>query len=61
MQELKGDDLSRFILLKQGKHWDDFPMPQLSVEDLSLEAINRFKRLAAKSNRVDEEVLNDSI
>lgn len=36
-------------------------MPQLSVEDLSLEAINRFKRLAAKSNRVDEEVLNDSI
>lgn len=60
MQELKGEDLSRYILRKQGKHWDDFPIPQISVAELSTDAIQRFKRLAAKSNRVDEDVLNDS-
>lgn len=60
MQELKGEKLAQFLLKKQGKHWDDFALPQISVSDLSAEAIERFKKRAAKSNRVDEEVLTDS-
>ena len=60
MQELKGEKLAQFLLKKQGKHWDDFTLPQISISDLSNEAIERFKKHAAKSNRVDEEVLNDT-
>lgn len=60
MQELQGERLAQFLLKKQGKHWDDFTLPQISVSDLSNEAIERFKKHAAKSKRIDEEVLNDT-
>lgn len=59
-QELKGVALNRFLLQRTGKNWDDFPIAGVSIDDLSVVALNRFRKEASKSNRVDEEVLNDS-
>lgn len=59
-QELKGASLNRFILQRTGKNWDEIPVIGVSFDDLSKEALTRFKKEAAKSNRVDEDVLNDS-
>lgn len=60
-QELKGQALNKFIIERTGKRWDGIPVPCLSIADLSGEALRRFCRQAAKSNRVDAEVLNDSV
>lgn len=59
-QELKGAALNRFILQRTGKNWDEVPMAGVSIDDLSKDALSRFRKEAAKSNRVDEDVLNDS-
>jgi len=58
-QELKGMALDKFLLKKQGKHWDSVPVPNVAIENLSLIALQRFRNEAARSGRVDEEVLND--
>ena len=59
-QELKGVALDKFLLQKYGKKWDSVPVPNVKIEDLSLIALQRFRNEAAKSGRVDDEVLNDS-
>jgi len=59
-QELKGSALDMFLLKKQGKHWDSVSVPNVKIKNLSLIALQRFRNEAAKSGRVDEEVLNDS-
>lgn len=59
-QELKGAALNRFIMQKTGRHWDEFPIERAKAEDLSESALNRFRKEAARSGRVDEGVLNDT-
>ena len=59
-QELKGEALNRFILRRSGKNWDENPIKGVLIDELSEYALNRFRKEAAKSNRVDENVLNDS-
>ena len=59
-QELKGAALDKFLLQKYGRKWDSVPIPNVVIEDLSLIALQRFRNEAAKSGRVDEEVLNDN-
>ena len=59
-QELKGAALNRFILQRTGKNWDEFPIERAKIEDLSASALNRFRKEAARSGRVDEGVLNDT-
>ncbi|MES3008230.1 MAG: ATP-binding protein [Pseudomonadota bacterium] len=59
-QELKGAALSRFLLAKQGLHWDGVPIPRLTLGDCSPAALQWFRDKAAKSGRVDEQVLADS-
>jgi ATP-dependent DNA helicase RecG len=58
-QELKGAALNKFLLERTGKKWDSVPVPNVSINDLSLIALQRFRKKAAHSGRVDEEVLND--
>ena len=58
-QELKGAALNRFILQRTGRHWDEFPIERAKIEELSESALNRFRKEAARSGRVDEDVLND--
>jgi ATP-dependent DNA helicase RecG len=58
-QELKGAALDKFLLRKQGKRWDSVPVPGVTAADLSAEAFDLFRQRAAKSGRVDEQVLHD--
>ena len=59
-QELKGAALHRFLLRKQGRHWDDAPVPSFDTTDCSQSGLQLFRTKAAKSQRVSEEVLHDS-
>ena len=64
-QVLKGPALDRFLLGKTGKRWDDVPVPDVSVAELSGKSIDGFRTRAAASGRVrqadldltDEELL----
>ena len=59
-QELKGAALNKFLLERTGRKWDGVPVPNVSINDLSLIALQRFRREAARSKRVDAGILNDS-
>jgi ATP-dependent DNA helicase RecG len=58
-QELKGTALNKFIMERTGKRWDSIPIPRVRIDDLSPIALQRFRKEAARSGRVDAEVLND--
>ena len=60
-QELKGAALNRFILQRTGRHWDEIPIERVQIEDLSTNALSRFRKEAARSGRVDEGVLKDNV
>lgn len=59
-QELKGAALTRFLQEKTGIQWDEYSIEGVLPSDLSQEAFARFRKEAAQSGRVDEEVLKDS-
>ncbi len=59
-QELKGAALNKFLLERTGRKWDGVPVPNIFINDLSLIALQRFRRQAARSKRVDAGILNDS-
>ena len=59
-QELKGAALDRFLLRKQGRHWDGVPVPYFTVADLSQQALGSFRKKAAKSKRLSVELLSES-
>jgi len=56
-QTLKGAALDRFLLRKQGRHWDGVPVPGFSVSDLSPSALTGFRKRAARSRRLSAELL----
>lgn len=59
-QELKGAALDKFLLGKQGKHWDSVPIPHVNVTDLKQETFDFFRKKGVKSNRLSEDALTDS-
>lgn len=59
-QELKGAALDKFLLRKQGKHWDGVPVPGADVAALSAPALELFRQRARRSGRVDADVLLDA-
>lgn len=59
-QELKGAALDKFLLGKQGKHWDGVPIPHVTIADLKQETFDFFRKKGVKSNRLSEDVLIDS-
>lgn len=56
-QELKGAALDRFLLQKQGKHWDGVPVPRVGVADFKEESFDIFRTKANKSGRVSDNIL----
>jgi len=60
-QELKGNNLNKFLLGKIGKRWDGVEIPTVSLQDLKAESVQRFRNKAHKSRRVDEDILNDNL
>jgi ATP-dependent DNA helicase RecG len=59
-QELKGTALDKFLLQKQGKHWDGVSIPNVSVADLKPETFDFFRKRGVKSKRLDDDVLTDT-
>ena len=59
-QELKGAALDKFLLGKQGKHWDGVPIPHVTIADLKQETFDFFRKKGVKSNRISEDALTDS-
>jgi len=53
-QELKGTALNKFLLKKQGRHWDSALVPSVTVADLKQETVTFFKEKSIRSNRIDE-------
>ena len=60
LQELKGAALDRFLLRHYGRTWDGSPIPGVAVADLSTSALQRFRLLAARSGRLDEDALQEA-
>ena len=58
-QELKGAALDRFLLRKQGLHWDGVPVPYVGLEDLDDRALAYFRKRAARSRRLSPEILDE--
>ncbi len=59
-QELKGVALDKFLLQKKGKRWDGVPVPKILISDLKQETFDFFRKRAIKSQRIEEDVLNDT-
>ena len=57
---MKGAALDRFLLRKQGRHWDGVLTPGFTVADLSPSALANFRKKAAKSKRLSAELLAES-
>ena len=63
-QKLRGVALQRFLMRKQGRHWDDAPVPGFNAGDCSREALQLFRSRARESGRISEEALqgeNDAL
>ena len=59
-QELKGAALDKFLLQKQGKHWDGVSIPNASVVDLKHETFDFFKEKGIESKRLSENSRKDT-
>ncbi|MGB4585834.1 MAG: ATP-binding protein [Rectinemataceae bacterium] len=58
-QELKGIALDRFLMRKQGRHWDSAPIPRLGMADCNPALFQQFREKATRSGRMTEAVLRD--
>ncbi|NLI55904.1 transcriptional regulator [bacterium] len=48
VQELKGRELTRFLISKSGKRWDEYLEERATTEDINFETLEKFKQLAFK-------------
>lgn len=48
VQKLKDKDLTRFLISKSGKEWEEYAEENASIEDINIETIEKFKRIAIK-------------
>lgn len=58
LQELKGAALAKFLLQRQGKKWDDVPVPNVNADDLKNDTFDFFRKKANKSKRLEPEDLD---
>ncbi len=59
-QVLRGAALSRFLLRKHGRAWDDSPLPGVGLKDLDGRTLDEFRRRAAASGRLGKDILDES-
>ena len=59
-QVLRGAALSRFLLQKYGRTWDDVPIPGVGLKDLDGRTLESFRRRAADSERLSQDILDES-
>ena len=51
-QELKGNDLTEFLLKKSGKSWGDVIEPKATYDDIDANAVEHFKKEAVRTKRL---------
>lgn len=56
--EATPSEYDRLLLEKFGKTWDAMQIPNVKVEDLDKESIERFKKLAVENKRLKQEDVN---
>ena len=61
IQVLRGAALSRFLLAKHGKTWDDMPLPGVGLRDLDPRVVDAFCRRAVGCGRLPAEVIGEPI
>ena len=62
--EVTGSELDKFMLDRVGKRWEDLPVKNATIKDLSEEAFMVFKEKAIKSGRLkieDAEIDNETL
>lgn len=59
-QELKGAALDKFLLRKQGRHWDGVPVPYVTLADLDTRSLVYFRKRAERSGRLSAEILQET-
>ena len=60
-QELKGNDLTEFLLKKTGKTWDDLIEPNASLDDINEETVKQFLKFGIDSGRIAPEDRNSDV
>ncbi len=60
-QVLRGAALSRFLLERFGRTWDDMPMRGVELSDLDDRTVDLFRRRAVRSGRLPEDVLIEPV
>ncbi len=60
-QVLAGAALSRFLLARYGKTWDNVALPGIGLKDLDAGAVDRLRRKAVSSGRLPPEVLDEPV
>lgn len=58
-QHIKGVELEHFLFNRAGVTWDNCPIEQVSAEQLSESAIQRFREKVEQTSRVDIKALNN--
>lgn len=59
-QVLKGAALTRFLLRKHGRNWDDAPMPGVGLKDLDGRTLDEFRRRGVARDRLPPEIREES-
>ena len=59
-QVLQGAALSRFLLEKYGRSWDDMPLPGVALKDLDGRTLDEFRKRGAGAERLPEDILEES-
>ncbi len=59
-QVLKGAALTRFLLERHGRTWDDVPIPDIGIGELDDHALKGFRRLASASGRLPANISDAS-
>ncbi|MXW79767.1 MAG: transcriptional regulator [Gemmatimonadetes bacterium] len=59
-QVLRGAALSRFLLQKYGRTWDDVPLPGVGLKDLDGRVFDGFRQRGASSERLPQDILDES-
>ena len=59
-QELKGAALDKFLLRKQGRHWDGIPVPYVTLADLDGRSLAYFRKRAERSGLLSAEILQET-
>ena len=57
---LEGPALTRLLLERHGRTWDDVPLPGVSLKSLDSRAFDEFRRRGAKSQRLPQSIMDES-